>query len=311
MPSQPPRITHRPFSGDADFWRVRQLLIDTYLITSTGCNWEIRRWDGHRFHDPPDKAMQGWEATHHLWETSDGQLIGIAHPEGGGDAYFDTHPDYRARIEDEMIAWAEENLAAVRADGARQLDVFTFEHDMPRILLLEQHGFEKTPYWGMLRHMHLGGQPLPDVQIAEGYTLRETRTDPRDYERMAALLNAAFNRTIHNAPEYENFVLHAPCFRHDLNLVAEAGDGTFAAHVGIAYEPTNAQAVFEPVCTHPEHRRKGLAQRLMHEGLHRMKRLGVKHVNVDTGDMTAANALYNSIGFTGAYRGYYWKKVVK
>lgn len=306
MTSNP--ITSRSFQSEADFWAVRQLLIDTYPITAPGFNWEIRRWDGQRFHNADAALDPAWTRVIRLWETADGQLVGVAHPEGDpGNAHFEIHPDYRSRIEDEMIAWAAEHLAASNASGERVLETFAFEYDAPRILLLEQHGFERMPYFGMTRHLRLGNQPLPPVAVAAGYTLRETRSEPGDYERMAALLNAAFNRTFHNAPEYENFVLRSPSFRHDLNLVAEAPDGSFAAHVGMTLEPTNCYAIFEPVCTHPDHRRHGLAQALMFEGLRRLKALGARHVHVDTGDMEAANALYSSIGFTEAYRGWYWR----
>ena len=47
----------------------------------------------------------------------------------------------------------------------------------------------------------------------------------------------------------------------------------------------------------------------MHEGLLRLKALGAVDATVDTGDMEAANALYTSIGFTEAYKGYSWRKV--
>ena len=44
--------------------------------------------------------------------------------------------------------------------------------------------------------------------------------------------NAAFGRTFHNAAEYQN-LRFAPCFRRDLDLVAVAPDGSFAAYIGI------------------------------------------------------------------------------
>ena len=91
-------------------------------------------------------------------------------------------------------------------------------------------------------------------------------------------------------------------------MVAEAPDGTFAAHVGVIYDEANRRALFEPVSTHPSHRRKGLAQALMFEGLHRAKALGAAEITVETGDAAPANALYNSIGFTEAYKGYAWRK---
>jgi len=65
----------------------------------------------------------------------------------------------------------------------------------------------------------------------------------------------------------------------------------------------------EPVCTHPDHRRKGLAQALMQEGLLRLRDLGALEASVDTGNMLPANRFYDSIGFTEAYRGYAWRKV--
>lgn len=303
-------IASRPFQSDSDFWRVRQLLIDTYAITGPGFNWEIRRWDGQRFHHDNADLNPAWARTIRLWESADGQLIGVAHPEGDpGNFYLEIHPDYRSRIEDAMIAWAVENLAVLSEQGGRQIETFAFEHDSPRLQLLAQHGFVKAAHFGgVMRHLRIGEQPLPPIELADGYTLRETRSEQADYECMAALLNAAFNRTIHNAREYENFVQHSPSFRHDLNLVAQAPDGSFAAHVGMTHEPINRQAVFEPVCTHPDHQRKGLARALMHEGLRRLKGLGVQHVHVDTGGGEGQNAFYNTIGFTEAYIGFTWVK---
>jgi hypothetical protein len=46
----------------------------------------------------------------------------------------------------------------------------------------------------------------------------------------------------------------------------------------------------------------------MFEGLHRLRALNVALVEVATGDGVDANALYNSIGFTEAYKAYCWRK---
>jgi ribosomal protein S18 acetylase RimI-like enzyme len=78
--------------------------------------------------------------------------------------------------------------------------------------------------------------------------------------------------------------------------------------VGIPYDQVNRRAIFEPVCTHPDHRRRGLALALMHEGLHRLRAMGAREVTVDTGSMEAANRLYDSVGFTERYKGYYWRR---
>lgn len=300
-------VNSRPFAGDDDFWRVRDLLIETYPITPTGFNWDIRRWDGWNHHGepPPDRDNRV-----HLWETDDHQLVGAAHPEGQGDVYLEVHPDYR-HLEDEMLTWAEANLAVASDDSQqRRLDMFVYDYDTPRRRLLVRRGYTPMPWSGVTRRLRLDYQPLAPVKLAEGYIMRGTRpNDDGDCQRIADLLNAAFNRTMHTREEFCYFAVHSPSFRHDLNLVAEAGDGAFAALVGVTYDEVNRRGIFEPVCTHLDHRRKGLARALMTEGLHRLKALGAADVYVETGDAVPANELYDAVGFTEAYKGYIWRKV--
>lgn len=163
----------------------------------------------------------------------------------------------------------------------------------------------------MVRHLRLGRQPRPIVELPDGYTLRTTRPDDvADCQRIADLLNAAFVRTFHSATEYQNLARRARCFRGDLDLVVVAPDHSFAAYVGVPYDETNRWGIFEPVCTHPDHLRRGLARALMNEGLLRLWGLGATDASVDTGDMVAANAFYTAMGFTEAYRGFSWRKML-
>jgi ribosomal protein S18 acetylase RimI-like enzyme len=296
---------------DQDFWRMRNLLIETVPIAPVGLNWDMRRLDGQRFYNQDLEANRLLARRVELWETGDGKLLGYALSEGTGNAHLQVHPDHRY-LEDEMIAWSEANLAApARAGGSKVLFIYANEYDAYRQRLLAAHGFQQTEDWGMIRHMRFGQQPLRQPVVYEGYTVRTTRSaDLDDCQRLADLLNAAFRRSFHNAEEYYNFCRLAPCFHQDLDLVAVAPDGTFAAYVGVPYDETNRRGIFEPVCTHPDHQRKGLAKALMQEGLLRLKARGAVDVTVDTGDMTPANQLYDSLGFTEAYKGYSWQKVI-
>lgn len=146
--------------------------------------------------------------------------------------------------------------------------------------------------------------------MAEGYALRSTRPDDGDNQGIADLLNASFGRDWHTAKEFATFTRSSPSYRHDLNLVAEAPDGSFAALVGVTYDDANRRGIFEPVCTHPDHRRKGLARALMFEGLRRLKSLGANDAYVETGEDVPPNRLYEAVGFTEAYRGYVWQKML-
>lgn len=305
MTTDTTHLIARPIQGDRDFWRIRDLLIETHPITPRGFNWDIRRWEGRRFYNP-DPADPRWKDRACLWETEHGRLVAAAHPEGEGDVYLQIHPDFRY-LEDEIFAWAEGHLARPVSSGGLQLETYVYEYDVYRQGLLAARDYRRTDDWGQLRWLRLGRERLPSPVLAQPYALRTTRPEPDDDRRIADLLNAAFGRDFHNAAEFETFTRHAPSFVRGLDLVAVAPDGTFAAYVGIPYDQVNRRAIFEPVCTHPDHRRHGLALALMHEGFRRLQAMGACEVTVDTGSMEPANRLYDATGFAERYRGYYWR----
>jgi len=294
-----------------DYERIRDLIVQTQAITPLGFNWDIRRWEGKCWHNPQKAGNPDWHKNSQLWETNAGQPVGLVHPDGIGYPYIEVHPDYR-HLEAEMIAWAENHLMEATADNTgRRLQFFVYEYDVHRQRLLEERGYQKMSCGGVIRHLRLGQQPLAKPNLVEGYTLRTT--DPengRDAQQIADLLNAAFNCNFHTAQEFQQFTRRATCFHPELDLVAMAPDGRFAAYVGIPYDEFNKRGIFEPVCTHPDHRQKGLAKALMQEGLRRLKAWGATDVVVETGDMIPANLLYAGLGFTAMYKGMYWLREI-
>jgi len=302
-------VTSRPFE-ERDWWPVRQLLIDTCRLAPPDWNWDIRHWDGSRYHSSPPRWAAHWEGRVQVWETGDGRLVGAAHPEDGGDAFLELHPDYR-HIEAEMVAWVEDHLTVPTEDGSqRAVTMHAYEYDLVRQRLVAQRGWQKTENWGVIRVLRFGNKVLPAPQMPVGYTLRTPcQGDEADYQRFADLLNAAFNRTFHNAAEIRNFRTQSPSYRTDVDMLAEAPDSSLAATVGFTYDEANRTAIVEPVCTHPDHLRKGLARALMFEGFRRLKALGAVDVTVGTGMREAANRFYESVGFAEVYKGYAWRWV--
>ena len=304
-----PRFRSRPFRDDKDFIRVRDLLVETFPITPRGFNWEVRRWDGWRYHHNSRQLDPDRVGQIRLWENDESRLVGVAHSEGPGDVHLETHPEFRHFIEEEMLAWAEENLASASTAGVRQLMAFAFEYDRCRRGILKKRNYEKLEDGGIFYFMRLGLNPIPKLSVPQGYILRSTRpNDRKDAVRIANLINAAFGRDKHVAEEFLVFTKHALCFRHELDLVAEAPDGSFACYVGLPFDEVNRYGIFEPVCTHPEHRQKGLAQALMYKALRRARDLGAKMVSTETGAAMKANRLYESISFTETYKLQIWRK---
>jgi predicted N-acetyltransferase YhbS len=296
--------TMREAATEQDWWDVRDLIVRTHGQQPIGWNWDIRHWDGNRYHS--ERTVPPWPVG--LW-FRDNVLVGAAHAEGGGDVWLELDESARA-LEPEMLDWAVDKLSRAEPDGSCRLEAMAWDYDEARHRALTDAGFERQAAGWWLRVMSLTDHRAAPVELTAPYRLATTTpvTCPGDAAKMAALLNASFGRTMHTAAEYVGFTTNSPSFRHDLNLVAVAPDGSFAAHAGVTYDRKNRFGIFEPVCTHPDHRRRGLAGDLMAEGLRRLALIGAISACVETGDAEAANGLYRSIGFATEYRGHWWVK---
>lgn len=304
-------ITSREYRGEADYQRVRELLIESYTITQRMHNWGLDRWDFFRFSGRVFDEMansRGWEKDVHLWEDGFGKLVGVVNPEDRGTVFVQIHPDHRC-LEDEMFDWAERRHQASRpADADRwPLSTSVYDYDRERAALLTQRGYRNLGLGGYKRRCALE-RPIPDAPLPAGYSIRNIRgKDQRDLAKWAAVDNQAFNITKHTA-ETVQVRLRAPTYRQDLDLVAVAPDGTFASFCIVWFDEVNRYGAFEPVGTHPAHRKRGLAKAAMCEGLRRLKALGGTMAYVGCGTDVAANRLYESVGFTDFYRDYPWQK---
>jgi mycothiol synthase len=290
------RITTRPLRGKADALRLRQMLIDTYGLLGREFNWETRRWEG-TYWCVSDAALAdlAWGGNAQVWETDAGQIIGAAIPDGPGDLALQIHPDYRA-LEDDILAWAEEHLPRTTDEGQRELIAWAFDWDVERQTRLATRGYVPRAEWFWHNRRRLVSQPVPDLPLAEGYTLRSVAPNDDDVLRWVTCSNKVFGQSY--APEYHrNFQVHSPSHAYDLHLIAAAPDGSFAAFAGLTVDVANRTAVFEPVGTHPDHRRKGLARRVMCEGIRRLQaRGGVDVVYVANWGTSDAAKLYASVG---------------
>lgn len=311
--STPDRLIARAPRDDTDFMRVRDFLMEAFRHDYWDHNWEIRRWEGWRFYHYADDEARGdhpWAQRVRLWETVDGTLIGVAHPEGDGIAFHEVRPGWQTpELEDAMIAWSEQHLAITLDDGRQRLYYDVFDYDTVRHEALRRRGYERRDDYGYSRRRSLE-EPIPDIAIPEGYTVRAQRSnDDEDRARLVKALDAVFPRAKTTTTNYRVFEMLSPSYRCDLHLMAVAPDGNCAAFCGITWDPVNRQGIFEPVGTVDAYRQKRLGQAVMAEGLRRLKALGATHAIVGTGDMVPANRLYESLGFTEYHIDHLWQKV--
>ena len=308
MSAPPEPVTARPYRDDRDFWLIHALAIETYPIAPVYWNWDIRRWEGQRFYGENPAPDPRWANWIRLWQAVGGRLVGVAHPEGRlGEAFLQLHSDYRFFRRRRWSPGARSTwLQKARAVGAC---ASTSTTTTPPGADCSPRGVGNRKSNEDARRLRLGAFPLPVPVPPAGYRLRETADDPADDEALADLLTVCFHHA-HTGAEFRGFATHAPSFRRDLDLVMEGAGGVLACYVGVTWEPACRRGIFEPVCTRPDHRGRGLALAAIREGLRRLRALGAEYAFVETGDREPANALYDAVGFGEAHLGHYWSKAL-
>lgn len=291
----------RPYRPD-DYWDIRAFLREVSLRNDRrDLSWSLLRWDYWRWHVHANIHLFDLPHSVFVWEVGR-TLAAVLNPDGPGEAFFQVHPDRAdSALEAEMLATAEQCLAAELAGGRRQLTVWVPAVCADRQRLLTSRGYVCHGGAEHMRRRPLAAEerfaalPLPD-----GYCVRalgdETELPARSWVSWKAFHPDEPDERYEGWTWYRN-VQRVPLYRRDLDLVAVAPDGTLAAFCTVWLDDVTRTAVFEPVGTHPAHRRRGLGQALMVEGLRRAQALGATLATVSSYS-PAAHALYASVGFT-------------
>jgi len=95
----------------------------------------------------------------------------------------------------------------------------------------------------------------------------------------------------------------APGYDPALDIVAARPDGSFDSYCICWFDAASGTGLFEPVGTHPAHRRKGLGRAVMLEGLRRLRAFGAESALITyIGGNEPAARLYESVGFEAVDR---------
>jgi mycothiol synthase len=134
------------------------------------------------------------------------------------------------------------------------------------------------------------------ARLPDGYLVRGVR-DADEFAARVAVHRAAFPPSRLTVEKYER-LLTVPHYRLEHDLVVEAPDGELAAFALGWLDPHGGVAEFEPVGTHPDHQRRGLARGLLTAGIARFHAAGARIVQVYADATEApAESLYRAIGF--------------
>ena len=297
-------ITPRPYA-DADMPRLQTAVAEWIAEAGrVGCDHigELphRVYENLRGRRPVGEVV-------HVWEDAEG-LAGLGVTTRFGNA-FDVFTAPRLRgTEDErtMIRHAYETTGRLApADAGPYVLTDVWDADAMRIGQLERLGFERFRIWDDVNERGLG-EPVPEAAVPDGFVLRAARRS--DAEGLAEARNASFGEDW-TGESYGTRVMDKPGYDADREIVAVAPDGRIAAYTVYWTDARNRLGHFEPVGTHADFRRRGLARAVMLEAMRRMRDGGVRTVTVNhNAENEAARRLYLGLGFTKAYETYGYRK---
>jgi mycothiol synthase len=293
-------LSFHPCNKEDDFWRVRNFLREVFMLNERlEHSWHVSRLDYWRWHYIKTvNVMESVEKGMAVWENAHGKIIAALNHLGGSELRLHVHPHFRCtELENEMLAYAEETYYATTEDGRRYVYMPIFADDAQRQEIALGRGYVKQSGWGHHYRRDLDA-PNPEVPIAAGYVMRSMGR-VEDYPTRSW----ASWRAFHNDEPDENYdgeyswyanLQSAPLYRRDLDVVAEAPDGSIAAFCTAFYDDYTRSAVTVLVGTAFEHWRRGLGKAVISQVMRRLRQVGCTRVFATAYD-EPADFLYRSV----------------
>lgn len=225
-----------------------------------------------------------------LWEEN-GEVVAWGWVEPPGELNFQVDPA-RPELADAVLEW--------HSDVDERGTAIVLETETHLAEALERNGYE--PKESVFRYVHmsrgLDGDDLPEPVLPEGFRVRPV--GPEDLARRVAVHRAAWHPS-NVTEESHRQVMRAWPYRSDLDWVAEAPDGTFAASCLIWLDERNGVGLLEPVGADPRFRRRGLTRAVCLGALHALRDAGAREavvVPVEGHELSVASLpLYRGLGF--------------
>jgi mycothiol synthase len=316
-------LTLRPYKGETDLPAIANLINACEAVDQLGGGTSIAELKD-QFSYPSFKP----ERDLRLWEGSDGTLIAIGklwvppvQETQDAGLMFKVLPSARNRgLENEILAWAETELQHLCRDQNLRgnLRVSTRETQTDRVALLERSGFTVERHF--LRMRRSLQTPIPEPQLPEGFVVRSLSGEAELSAWVDCFNQSFIDHWNHHELNLDDrrYWNSAPNYRADLDLVATAPDGTFAAICFSEIEPDHIVRTGQKegcVCTlgtRRGFRRLGLGRAILLTALHQLKTDGMEqaYLNVDAQNPNGAKQLYESVGFSPMFASLVFCKVV-
>ncbi len=287
----------------AELHELSELLGVSFSFYGHLQNWSLNRiWDWRlggnaiTFRDDPSFFQRNL----HIWRY-DGVPVAFVISERGKDFSLQVHPDHRD-LEEEMLRWVEDSWAKDRTP----LTTTAFSTDMWRQRILLERGYERKESAGFIRKYDLR-LPVEQVHLKEGFRLM-TMAEYGSPEGYVEAVRGAFGRPVLNMDWYRSKV-SAPGHSDDWNIVSVSSDGRCASFCDARIDWKRGYAEVDPIGTHPDFQRHGLARACILECFHRLRKSGVRYAFIGSAEEPApSNRLYDALAPVEKHEEHLWVK---
>ena len=302
-------ITQRPFHWNEDFERVRAFVIEAFQAARPHMNWIPTRVEnvafgpcGAEYSDKEDEYIRQWIVGD--------RIVAFTMVRPSGECWINVHPNHTMHVE-ELVEAVEQQFLQMKKGSNEdpKIEIFV-PHSFEELeSALEDRGYSVAGLEGYIRERptHL---PAPDYELPEGFIVRHVDIE-EDFEEYRRAQSAVFSHCGNMTPGLAKRYSCASFYNAELDLVAVAPDGHFAAFCTVRVDPVSKITEFEPVGTHPDYRKLGLATAAICEGLKRLQKYSPTNVCIPGAAPTpAADRLYESLGFANTGRINIWERTL-
>jgi GNAT superfamily N-acetyltransferase len=243
-----------------------------------------------------------------LW-FDDGQPIAWACVDEYNNLLWELDNQYEERIGAEIVEWGESCIRKKLVNGETStLDANCREEYAAKISFLQRHGFRQTKDTNVAMTRSLS-EPIREPELPHGFAIRPIK-GTEEAEAVATMHRAAFG-TEYMTTENRLIIMNTSGYDPTLDLLAIAPNGTIGAYCTCSVNDQTRIGMTDPVATHPDYQRMGLARALLLTGMRRLKERGMESAHLGTsGDNIAMQKTAESVGFTVEYRTIWFTKEV-
>jgi mycothiol synthase len=253
-------------------------------------------------------ASEAMRANTKLW--FDGtRPIGWAYVDDSRNLCWEVEKQYTEEVGREMVAWGEACIHKNLATGeTATLDASCREGIKERLDFISQHGFHQTEVMTVHMKRQLS-EPIPEFELPLGFSIRSVKGN-EEAEAIASAHRAAFG-TGYMTTENRLIIMNTSEYDPALDLVAIAPDGIIAAYCTCSVNEQTKVGTTDPVATHPDYQRLGLAKALLLKGLRMLKEHGMESASLGTnGANLAMQKAAKSVGFCLEHRVLWFEKEI-